>query len=176
MPKHILRVVDILIWTRQNAVYDTRFEIEQDGAGDIPRVVGLVEEDIFAVVDLSGEGLEIAITVDAVFEAELLPKLRADCTDMPSEYELVDLRLDLRHTAVAALARLERDDFSRHKSVALMRSQSYGAYLGIVTRARGHATRCLRQVRSNLAADAKRGTDVFGGAHAPFSCHDLIRH
>jgi hypothetical protein len=79
MQKHILGVVDVLVRARQNAVYDARFEVEENGAGDVARVVGLVEEDILAVADLGCKGLEVAVAVDAVFEAELLPELRADC-------------------------------------------------------------------------------------------------
>ena len=76
--KHILGIVDILVRARENAVYDTRFEIEKDCAGDVARVVGLVEENIFTVANLGREGFEVAVTVDAVFQTQLLPELRAD--------------------------------------------------------------------------------------------------
>ena len=76
----ILGIVYVLVRPRQNAADHARLEVEEDGARDVARVVGLVEEDIFAVADLGCEGLEVAVAVDAVFQAELLPELRADCT------------------------------------------------------------------------------------------------
>ena len=76
MRKHILGIVDVLVRAGENAVYNTGFEVEEDGAGDVARVVRLVEEHIFAVADLGRKGLKVAVTVDAVFQTELLPELR----------------------------------------------------------------------------------------------------
>jgi hypothetical protein len=53
-------------------------EVEQDGARDVARVVGLVEEDVLAVAALGRKVLQVAILVDAVLEAELLPELAPD--------------------------------------------------------------------------------------------------
>ena len=78
MRKHILGIVDVFVRAGENAVYDTRFKIEEDCAGNVARVVRLVEEYIFAVADLRREGLEVAVTIDAVFQAQLLPELRTN--------------------------------------------------------------------------------------------------
>ena len=92
-----------------------RLQVEQDGARDVARVIRLVEEDVFAVAALGREVLEVAILVDAVLLAQLLPEL-------------------LPH-AVAALARLQRDDFAghRHSWLSLRRAvavMSYGRVVG----------------------------------------------
>jgi hypothetical protein len=42
----------------------------------------LVEEDVFAVAAFGCEVLEVAVLVDAVFLAELLPELRADWEEL----------------------------------------------------------------------------------------------
>ena len=47
---------------------------------DVARVVGLVEEDILAVAAFGRVGCEVAVLVDTVFLAELLPELAADWT------------------------------------------------------------------------------------------------
>ena len=74
----VLRVVDLAMATGLNAVDDARFKVKQDGAWDVARVVGLVEEDVFAVAAFGRVVGEVAVAVDAVFLAELLPELRAD--------------------------------------------------------------------------------------------------
>lgn len=91
---HILRVVDVLVGPVLDAVDDAGFEVEEDGARDVACVVGLVEEDVFAVAGRVGDGFgqELAVLRDAVFAAELLPEFAAD--------------------AVAALAGLEGYDFT----------------------------------------------------------------
>jgi len=90
-------------------MYHSRLEIEEDGARDVARVVGLVEEDILAVAAFGRVGCEITILIDAVFLAELLPELGADC----AVSVMVDQSFGaVRLTAVTALAGLERDDFA----------------------------------------------------------------
>lgn len=74
----VLRVVDILMRSRLDPIEHARLEIQEDGAGNVACVVGLVEEDIFAVAAFGREGLEVAVAVDAMFEAQLLPELRTD--------------------------------------------------------------------------------------------------
>jgi hypothetical protein len=74
----VLRVVDVLVGARLDGVYDAVLEVEQDGARDIAGVVGLVEEDVLAVAALGRKVLQVAILVDAVLEAELLPELAPD--------------------------------------------------------------------------------------------------
>ena len=75
----ILWVVDVLVWPGLDTIDHSRLQIEEDGTRDVSRVVGLVEEDIFAIASLSREVFEVAVLVDAVFQAELTPELRADC-------------------------------------------------------------------------------------------------
>ena len=63
----------------------------------------------------------------------------------------------LERTTVTALPCLQRDDFSDMALVVIMRLRSKDPYRGISARAHGHASRCLRQVRLNLTADANVG-------------------
>ena len=71
----VLGIIDILVGPRHDPVDDSRLKVEQDGAGDVARVVGLVEEDIFAVAAFRRKVLEVTVLIDAVFLAELLPEL-----------------------------------------------------------------------------------------------------
>ena len=63
----VLWVVDVLVWARLNAIDHARFEVEEDGARDVSRVVGLVEEDILAVAALGRKVFEVAVAIDSVF-------------------------------------------------------------------------------------------------------------
>jgi hypothetical protein len=74
----VLRVVDVLVGARLDAVDDAVLEVEQDGARDVARVVGLVEEDVLTVATFGREVLQVTILVYAVLEAELLPELAPD--------------------------------------------------------------------------------------------------
>jgi hypothetical protein len=76
----VLRVVDVLVGPRLDAVDDARLEVDQDRAGYVPRVVALVVEDVLAVAALGREVFEVAVLVYAVLLAELLPELAADFT------------------------------------------------------------------------------------------------
>lgn len=56
-------------------------EVDEYGPGDVVVIIGLVEEDILAVLDavvIGGELLKDPAGADAVLPAELLPKLRAN--------------------------------------------------------------------------------------------------
>nr|AGU10944.1 hypothetical protein [uncultured organism] len=88
----VFGVVDVLVGARLDRVQHSGLEIQENGAGDVAGVVGLVEEYVFAVAALGREVLEVAVAVDAVFLAQLLPELLPD--------------------AVAALARLQCYYFS----------------------------------------------------------------
>ena len=79
-----------------NRVYHPRFQIQKQSSRDVVVVVGLVEKHVFSVpaVAILGELLQNPILRDAVFLAQLLPKLGADL--------------------VAALPDLQRDHLSRH--------------------------------------------------------------
>lgn len=63
----ILRIVNVFVRPCLNATDHTGLEVEEDGAGDVARIVGLVEEDIFAVSAFGREVFEITVLVDAVF-------------------------------------------------------------------------------------------------------------
>ncbi len=55
-----------------------RLQIDQDGPGDVSRVVALVVEDILAVAAFCREVFEVPVLADAVLLAQLLPELAAD--------------------------------------------------------------------------------------------------
>ena len=74
----VFGVVDVLVGTRLDGVEDAGLEVDEDGARDVPRVVGLVVEDVLAVAALGREVFEVAVLVYAVLLAELLPELAAD--------------------------------------------------------------------------------------------------
>lgn len=71
----ILGVIDVLVRASLDTVDHPGLEIQENRAGDVSRVVGLVEEDVLAVAAVRCEVLQIAILVDAVLKAKLLPKL-----------------------------------------------------------------------------------------------------
>jgi hypothetical protein len=110
----VLGVVDVLVCARLDRVEHARLEIEQNGAWNVSRVVGLVEEDVLAVAALGRKVLEVAVAVDAVLLAQLLPELLPD--------------------AVAALARLQCYYFSGEDISAGTPARPAGqrAYLGMV--------------------------------------------
>lgn len=99
-------------------------EIDQDGPRDVPRVVALVVEDIFAIAAFGRKVLEVSVSTDAVLLAELLPELAADFAppSQPCVVEQCVLPAAQRNwareregdilTAIAALAGLDRDYFS----------------------------------------------------------------
>lgn len=75
----VLGVVDVAVWAIDDAVDYARLEIQHNRARDVARVVGLVEEDIFAVAasvrSFGGVWVKVAVLVDAVLKAQLLPEL-----------------------------------------------------------------------------------------------------
>jgi hypothetical protein len=89
----VLGIVNVLVVAGLDRIEHPRLQVEEDGAGDVARVVGLVEEDIFAVAAFGRIVLEIAILVDAVLLTELLPELLPDCTVLSAPF---CLRSDLR--------------------------------------------------------------------------------
>jgi len=118
----------------EKLVHDARLEVDEKRSGDVMEVVGLVEENVFAVVDegmrsiarsrrralhvvgtsvigmggirgmnghqpvlvvgIDGKVAKLAVGLDAVLEAQLLPEFAADL--------------------IPALAYLEGDDFAGH--------------------------------------------------------------
>jgi len=75
----VLRVVDVAVRTIDDTIDHSRLEIQHNRAWDVARVVGLVEEDVLAIAAgvraLGGIWVKVAILVDTVLEAELLPEL-----------------------------------------------------------------------------------------------------
>jgi hypothetical protein len=74
----VLGVVDVLVRAVLDRVEHPRLQVEQDGARNVASVVGLVEEDVFAVAAFGRKILEIAVLVDAVLLTQLLPELLAN--------------------------------------------------------------------------------------------------
>jgi len=74
----ILGVVDVLVGASLDSVDDPGFQVDQYGPGDVSRIVTLVVENVLPVATLSREVLEVAVLIDAVLLAELLPKLAPD--------------------------------------------------------------------------------------------------
>lgn len=56
-----------------------RFQVNQNRARDVPCIVALVVEDVFAVAALGRKFLEVTVLVDSMLLAELLPELASDC-------------------------------------------------------------------------------------------------
>jgi hypothetical protein len=65
----VLGVVDVLVGARLDGVDDAGLEVDEDGAGDVARVVALVVEDVLAVTALGGKILEVAVLADSVLLA-----------------------------------------------------------------------------------------------------------
>lgn len=59
----------------------TWLQVDQDGTGDVARIVTLVVKDILPIAPFRGKVLQIAVPTDAVLLAELLPKLAANCKE-----------------------------------------------------------------------------------------------
>lgn len=115
----VLGVVNVLVGPRLDAVDDARLEIDQDGARDVARVIALVVKDVLAVAALGGKVLEIAVLVDAVLLAELLPELAANLNARALYVSRDSFRTSTciagngkggKRTAVTALPRLDCDD------------------------------------------------------------------
>jgi hypothetical protein len=77
--EEILGIVYVLIRPGLDAVQDSRLEVDEDGSGDVTRIVTLVVEDIFAVAALRGKIFEVTILVDPMLLAKLLPELASNC-------------------------------------------------------------------------------------------------
>jgi DNA-binding IclR family transcriptional regulator len=75
----VLRIVNVAVWTIDDTIDHSRLEIQHNRARNVARVVGLVEEDVLAIAAsvraLGGVWVKVAILVNAVLEAELLPEL-----------------------------------------------------------------------------------------------------
>jgi len=71
----ILRVVQIGEQAILDPVYNTRLEIYQERAWDVVLIICLVEENVFPVVSLGSEVLQLTLRVNSVLGAEGLPEL-----------------------------------------------------------------------------------------------------
>lgn len=74
----VFRIVYVLERAGLYSVDDAGFQVDQDGPRDVPSVVALVEEDVFAIATLGCKVLEISILTDSVFLTKLLPELAAN--------------------------------------------------------------------------------------------------
>lgn len=113
----IFRVVDVLVRSALDAIDYARLGVHENRAGNVSRVIRLVEEDIFAVAAFSRKVLEVAILVNAVLLAESLPELRADWkvgVSVKRRARESSRGFHISHTTVSTLASLERDYLSRH--------------------------------------------------------------
>lgn len=75
----VLRVVDVAVGTIDDTIDHSRLEVQHNRARDVARVVGLVEEDIFAIAAgvraFGGIWVKVSILVNTVLETQLLPEL-----------------------------------------------------------------------------------------------------
>lgn len=75
----VLRVVDVAVGTIDDTIDHSRLEVQHNRARDVARVVGLVEEDIFAIAAgvraFGGIWVKVPILVNTVLETQLLPEL-----------------------------------------------------------------------------------------------------
>lgn len=60
----------------------SRLQVDQYGSRNVSRIVGLVEENVFAVSALRCEVLQITILTNAMLLAKLLPKLATNYMDI----------------------------------------------------------------------------------------------
>lgn len=74
----VLWVVDVLVGTALDSVDDSGLQINQDGSWDVPSIVALVEEDVFAVTAFRCKVFESSILINSMLLAELLPELAAN--------------------------------------------------------------------------------------------------
>lgn len=65
----VLGVIDVLVRTRLNTVYDAGFQVYEDRSGYISCIVTLVVEDILAITAFGRKVFQVAILVDSVFLA-----------------------------------------------------------------------------------------------------------
>lgn len=114
----ILRIIYVFEGASLYSVDDAGFQVDEDSPRDVPRVVTLVEEDVFPVTALGREILEVSVLANSVFLTKLLPELAAnwelsatigaECPWCRRPDSVVNM--DELLTAVAALACLNRDD------------------------------------------------------------------
>ena len=78
-----------------DAVDDPGFEIDEKCTRYVVLVVSLIEENVFAVVALSGVLFENALSADAVLHAQLLPKFVSNCAHKVTQLARVKAASDL---------------------------------------------------------------------------------
>lgn len=86
--KEVLGIVNVLVRAGLDTIDHSGLQINEDGAGDVARVVGLVEKHIFAIAALGREVFKVAILRNTVFLAQLLPELTANFVGNRSADEL----------------------------------------------------------------------------------------
>ncbi len=162
---------------RRSRETHARLQVDQDGSRDRSRVVALVVENVLAVAALGGNVLEVAALADAVFLAELLPKLTSDCVRRVSVVR-PGRQSSLTLTAVAALAGLDRDDFSKSTrqnappntaEVATVSSTRHRV-VEATGRVRGQADVSAHKEADGKADGGRRGWWVDSGPMAEVRC------
>lgn len=71
-------VVYVPVWSGLDGIDDSGFEIDQDGPGNVSRIVALVKEDIFTVAAFGRKVLDGSVLADAMLQTKLLPELASD--------------------------------------------------------------------------------------------------
>lgn len=119
----------------------SRLQVYQNRSWDVPRVVALVVKHVFPIAALCREIFEVAVLVDPVLLAQLLPELAADCVSSVHRFLIQVFSCSRRAafvgvalTAVTALASLDCDDLA----IALLDERNLnrlgiGADRGILT-------------------------------------------
>jgi hypothetical protein len=74
----VLRVINVLVGARLNAVEHSRLEVDQNRPRDVARVIALVVEDVLTIAAFGCEVLKISVLANSVFLTELLPELTAN--------------------------------------------------------------------------------------------------
>ena len=77
--KEVLWIVQVGIESVLNTVDDSWLEINEDRPWNVMLIISLIEEHIFTIVAISCIFFKDALTTNAMFKTQLLPKFVADC-------------------------------------------------------------------------------------------------
>jgi hypothetical protein len=93
----VLWVVEVSVGRVLDLIDYSWFEVNEQGSWDVVLIIGLVEEDILAIIALDGVLFKDSFVVDAMLFDKLLPELHADL--------------------VSTLADLKRNNLTRHLNI-----------------------------------------------------------
>jgi len=94
-------------------------QIYQNCSWDVSRIVALVVEHVFSIAAFCRKVFEVAILVNAVLLAKLLPELATNAVAALAGLDCDDLA---RHSADSSSAQLERSLWFREKRVSCLGS------------------------------------------------------